>query len=209
VRREPIASLIFQPVVLILLTISFLVSAGNYGFLFWFPTVLDSLRQYSRSPLSDLQIGVLNGLPYVTAATAMVLISKHSDRTQERLWHVGIPLACAGILLLLSVFVGERSPNMAFVLLCLATTGSFGMMGPFWSIPTEWLPPAAAGAAIGLIQLSNLGGALGPLLAGLVERQTGSFKDAFGLMALGWCAAGALCLLLQRRAVRPHLGWVR
>jgi MFS family permease len=200
--RQSWPSLIVRPPVLVLLLISLLVSAGNYGFLFWLPSVLESIKLGTRAPLSPLQVGLLNALPYITAALGMILISRRSDRRQERPRHVASSLAWAGILLLVSVFAGARSPTLAFGLLCLATAGSFGMLGAFWAIPTELLPAEVAGAAIGVIQLSNLGGAIGPMLVGLLQKQTGSFKVAFEIMALGWCAGGALCLLLKRRPVR-------
>jgi sugar phosphate permease len=202
--QQSLTSVLFRPVVLVLLLISFLVSAGNYGFLFWLPTVLESLGSYRRSPLTQLQVGFLNALPYVTAALGMIWISKRSDRSQERFRHVAAALALAGTLLLISVFAGGRSPAMAFGLLCLATVGSFGMLGPFWAIPTEVLPSAVAGPAIGMIQLSNLGGAFGPMLVGFLDKHTGSFKDAFYLMGLGWCAGAVLCLLLQRGRLRTR-----
>jgi MFS family permease len=201
--RQSWLSLVFRPSVLILLLISFLISTGNYGFLFWLPSVLQSVRLGTQAPLSQLQVGFLNAIPYITAALGMVLISRRSDRRQERLLHVAASLAWAGTLLLASVFAVERSPALAFGLLCLATVGSFGMLGPFWSIPTELLPTEVAGAAIGLIQLSNLGGAIGPLLVGLLQRQTGSFKGSFEIMALGWWVGAGLCLSLKQRTQKP------
>ena len=191
-------SVMVYPPVLILLLISFFVSAGNYGFLFWLPTVLGSIHLGSRAPLTQLQVGLLNALPYITGALGMVLISKRSDRRQERPWHAAAALGWAGVLLMFSVFAFDRSPAIAFGLLCLATAGSFGMLGPFWAIPTERLPTGVAGAAIGVIQLSNLGGAIGPMLVGLLQKETGSFNGAFEIMALGWCAGAGLCLLLNR-----------
>jgi sugar phosphate permease len=185
-----------------LLLISFLVSAGNYGFLFWLPSVLENIKLGTRAPLSQLQVGLLNALPYITASLGMIFISKHSDRRQERPRHVAFSLGSAGILLLVSVSAAERFPTLAFGLLCLATAGSFGMLGPFWTIPTELLPAKVAGAAIGLIQLSNLGGAIGPMLVGLLQEQTGNFKGAFEIMALGWCAGAGLCSLLKPRPAR-------
>lgn len=199
-ERQSWLSLAFRPAILVLLLTSFLISTGNYGFLFWLPSVLQSITPGTGVPLTQIQVGFLNALPYITAALGMVLISRRSDRRQERLLHVAASLAWAGTMLLASVFAVEHSPALAFSLLCLTTIGSFGMLGPFWSIPTELLPTEAAGAAIGLIQLSNLGGAFGPFLVGLLQKQTGSFKGAFELMALGWWIGAALCLFLKQRA---------
>lgn len=195
-------SAILRPAVLLLLLISFLVSVGNYGFLFWLPSILESIKLGTRTPLSQLQVGFLNALPYITAAFGMIWLSKRSDRLQERPRHVAFSLGWAGILLFVAVFAAERSPILAFGLLCLATAGSFGMLGAFWSMPTELLPAEVAGAAIGLIQLSNIGGAVGPMLVGLLQKHTGSFKGAFEIMALGWCVGAGLCLLLKRRPIK-------
>ena len=198
VLRQSWPSVILRPPVLVLLLVSFLVSTGNYGFVFWLPSVLEGIKLGTRAALSQLQVGLLNALPYVTAALGMIFISKRSDRRQERPLHVAFSLGWAGILLLVGVLAGERSPALAFGLLCLATAGSFGMTGPFWTIPTELLPPEVVGPAIGLIQLSNLGGAIGPMLMGWLRKQTGSFQGAFEIMALGWCLGAVLCLLLKR-----------
>jgi len=203
VSHRSLLSLIFRPKILALFLVSFLISTGNYGFLFWLPSVLQSLRPGTQGFLTQFQIGFLNALPYITAAFGMVLISRRSDRRHERLLHVASSLAWAGTFLLVSVFFVARSPELAFALLCLATVGSFGMLGPFWSIPTELLPVEVAGTAIGLIQLSNIGGAIGPFLVGVLQRQTGSFKGAFVIMGLGWLAAALLCLLLKWLATQP------
>jgi MFS family permease len=197
-QRQSSLSVIFCPEVLILFLISFLVSMGNYGFLFWLPSVLESVKVEMRGPLSHFRVGLLNAIPYITAAFGMVVISKRSDRRQERPRHAASALGWAGILLLAAVFANGFSPMLAFGLLCLATIGSFGMLGPFWAMPTELLPAEVAGLAIGLIQLSNIGGAIGPILIGLLQKQTGSFKGAFALMALGWCVGAGFCLLLTR-----------
>ena len=137
----------------------------------------------------------------------MVLISRDSDRSHERSKHVAAALAWAGTLLLLSALVSERSATLGFVLLCLVAAGSYGMLGPFWAIPTETLSPAVAGSAVGLIQLSNLGGAFGPTLIGYLEGRTGSFTAAFSLLAVGWLIAASLSLLLKpARGRRPAAG---
>jgi cyanate permease len=58
--------------------------------------------------------------------------------------------------------------------------GSFlGRFGPFWTLPTEVLPPAVAGVGIGLINgAGNLGGTAGPWFFGVVRDTTGSFTLA-------------------------------
>jgi MFS family permease len=196
-KKQPFLASLFSRQVFLLMAISFLVSAGNYGYLFWLPSVIESSSLLSGNARSHFAVGVLNAIPYVFAAIGMILISKHSDRHSERSKHIAVALACAGACLIASALAVGQWPTLAFALLCLVGGGSYGMLGPFWAIPTETLPPAVAGSAIGLIQFSNLGGALGPTLIGYLEKQTGTFTRAFVLLGGGWLIAALLCLLLK------------
>lgn len=197
--REAFLVSLLRPQVLVMMAISFLVSAGNYGYLFWLPTVLESSSLGAGRTPSHISIGILNAVPYVAAAIGMVVISRHSDRHHERPKHVAVALGWAGIWLLVSGIVGARSPGIAFASLCLGAGGSYGMLGPFWAIPTETLAPEVAGSAVGLIQFSNLGGAFGPTLIGGLEKRTHSFTAGFSLLGMGWLVAAFLCLLLKPR----------
>ena len=161
-------------------------------------SVLESPIFHSGHSANHVVVGFLNALPYIVAGIAMVLISRHSDRQRERAKHVAVPLLWAGICLTASALVGVHSPVWAFVLLCLVSAGSFGVSGPFWAIPTETLPPATAGAALGLIQMSNLGGLVGPTLIGYLDEKTGGFTSAFVVLGIGWIAAALLCGLLKQ-----------
>jgi predicted MFS family arabinose efflux permease len=75
--------------------------------------------------------------------------------------------------------------------------GSFlGRFGPFWTLPSEVLPPAVVGVGIGLVNgVGNLGGTVGPYFFGVVKTHTGSFS-----MAL---AVGGLSLLLSALVAIP------
>jgi MFS family permease len=199
VEKESFLVSLVRPQVLAMMAISFLVSAGNYAYLFWLPTILETSKLAGGTPSSHFRIGVLNAFPYIAAAVGMILVSRHSDRHRERALHVAACMAWAGLLLLASIPFSRRSPVFSFFLLCLVAGGSYGMLGPFWAIPTETLPAATAGSAIGLIQFSNLGGAFGPTLIGYLEKRTGGFTGAFALLGVGWLAAAGLCLLLRPR----------
>ena len=62
--------------------------------------------------------------------------------------------------------------------------GVLRALRPFWSLPTEVLPPAVAGVGIGLVNgAGNLGGTVGPYFFGFIRDWTGSF--ALALTAAG------------------------
>ena len=94
-----------------------------------------------------------------------------------------------------------HAPTWSFVAISLVGAGSYGMLGPFWAIPTETLPRSVSGSAMGLINaLGNLGGYFGPLAVGFVYHRMGDFRYAFGLLSLAYLAGAALTLLLPSRA---------
>jgi nitrate/nitrite transporter NarK len=109
----------------------------------------------------------------------MILVAISSDRLQERKWHMICATAMSGVFLLLAQFVGQGSTIGILVCLTLAVASFFGRFGPFWSLPTEVLPPAVAGVGIGLVNgAGNLGGTVGPYFFGAVREWTGSFTLA-------------------------------
>jgi sugar phosphate permease len=192
VKREPHLQTLFRPQVLIMVLVYFLLNTGAYGYLFWLPSALGQARSFS-----SLVIGILYAIPYLIAGVAMVLISQHSDKTRERRHHVAFALAWGGMCILLGAVSSQLSLVVSFLFLFLANAGTFGALGPFWAIPTETLPRHAAGTAMGLINaVGNLGGYFGPLLVGYLNKHTGNFQYAFGLLSLSLLVGAALALLL-------------
>ena len=113
----------------------------------------------------------------------MVLIGNHSDSTGERRRHVAVPAFIGSAGLVLSAYMQTHSPLLAFGALCLAALGIWSTLGPFWSLPTEFLSgTAAAGGIAPVNSVGNVGGVFGPYLVGYVRTRTGSFTG--GLVAL-------------------------
>jgi len=194
-------TLISFPVV-VLVVINFLIATFNYGCLFWFPSAFESLAQ-----LSSFETGVLYALPYLLAGVGMVLFSRHSDKTGERRNHVAIGLALSGTLLLLGSLLSGHWLLVSFALICFSSVGSWGVLGSFWAIPTETLPRASVGAALGLINaIGNLGGYAGPKLVGYLTNQTGNFVFAFSVLSLLLLLGTSLlfCVRSQRVAVEQN-----
>jgi sugar phosphate permease len=123
-------SVLFQPLVWLLIIAYFLLNCGGYGFLFWLPSAIARAGKFS-----NLAIGLLYSAPYVAAGLIMVLNSWHSDRAGERRRHVALPLAVAGVCLSAGVFVNGYSPPLAFALICLAGAGPYAAIAPFWALP--------------------------------------------------------------------------
>src|ERR1700744_2655290 len=72
---------------IILLTIAFAFTLyGNYSIAFFLPLIIKGLG------LSNLEVGYVSALPSLCTAVGMILISRSSDRSGERFWHVIVPV---------------------------------------------------------------------------------------------------------------------
>ncbi len=160
---------ITEPKVLWLLMAYFFWMAGFYGFTMWAPSVVKS---FSGSGQSEL-VGWLSAIPFVFALVAMVVNSTWSDRRMKRQMHVAIPLILGAMGLVGGQFVGHW-PLMQMICLLVAAIGVYSPFGPFWTVPSTLLHKDVAGAAMGIINLGNLGGFLGPYVVGYIRGRTHS-----------------------------------
>jgi sugar phosphate permease len=197
VKPERFLRSLLRPPVLVMIGFYFLLNCGSYGYLFWLPSAMERART-----LSSAQVGGLFALPYIITAVGMVVISRHSDRTGERVGHVALAAAWAGALMLISVLLSHRFPALSFLAISLVGAGGYGALGPFWAIPTETLPRSISGTAMGLVNaLGNLGGYFGPLAVGYVHQATGDFVYAFALLSAAYFSSSILILLLRSPAM--------
>ena len=126
--------------------------------------------------------GIINAIPYVFGACAMMLWGRHSDRTGERPRHVAIAYYVAAAGLIATALMTD--PILTMTMLVIASIGGSSTGPTFWSLPTAMLSGTAAAGGIALINaLGNLGGFFGPYLFGLIKDATGG-SFTFGLIAL-------------------------
>jgi MFS transporter, ACS family, tartrate transporter len=185
---------LLRPQAWLMVGVYFSFASGMFGYIFWLPSAVEGARR-----LSNTFAGVLFAIPFLVGALSMVALSYHSDVVRERRCHVSLALAWAGVLLVTGVLVSNAVPVLAYMLICLVGAGIYGMMGPFWAIPTETLPARLAGPTMGLVNaFGNLGGYFGPLTVGYLKQRTGNFHYAFLVLAAVMLAGAGLALLLPR-----------
>jgi cyanate permease len=177
-----------HPSVLLLVFYNFFALMAEWGVNLWLPSVL------KESGFSIGVVGLLSALPAALGIVAMMTVAISSDRLRERKWHMIAATAAAGLaLVVLQMTSGSTLPLV--ICLTIAVGAFLGRFGPFWTLPGEILPPAVAGAAIGLINgAGNLGGAVGPYFFGVVKTHTGDF-------ALALAAAGVSLILSAMIAI--------
>jgi ACS family tartrate transporter-like MFS transporter len=180
-----------DPRVLAMAVIYFGTSAGLYTLGLWAPLMV---HQHGFSPM---QTGLFTAIPSVAALIAMIGWARHSDRTQERTWHIILPclLGCAGFLL-----AGAAQSSAALMLaLVLANVGISAPKAPLWALPTNFLSGAGAAAGIALINsIANLGGFVGPYAIGRLK-EMGGYAAGLDVVAASLALSAALAWWLGRR----------
>lgn len=184
-----------NPRVLALAMIYFGTSAGLYTLGIWAPQIIKQLG------VSSMTVGFLNAIPPIVSVVAMVLWSRHSDRTGERTWHVVI--ACVAATIGLIVAAGSNSIVGLIAALTLVNIGISCAKPPLWSMPTMFLSGAAAATGIATINsIGNLGGFAGPAMIGWIKDQTGSFNGGLYFVA-GLLVLSAVLTLVLGRSQKP------
>jgi len=130
---------------------------------------------------------------------AMPLWSYRSDRRQERLWHVVIPMAVAALGWLLVTL--SAVPLVRFGGLALVSIGGFCGMSIFWTLPASVLSQAARPAGIALVSMAGIfGSAVSPSIIGFLRDETGTFTSGL-LYLVALLAVSIVCVRASARDV--------
>ena len=189
-----------SPMIMMLIAGYLLIGFGVYSKNFFLPLMIKTMGY------SDQNVGYLSALPNLFGCIGMILFSRSSDRTGERVWHVVLPclLAAAGLLgagLTLAV-----NPILAMSCFCLAGFGISASLPCFWNLPTAWLGPAAAAGGIAVINsIGNISGYVAPQLVGVLRDATGGYEVPMIVASLFMLAAAVCILLSPHVAARPIL----
>jgi len=171
---------------------------GRYTMSFWTPQIIKSLS----SGYSNTTVGLLVMIPSLVSATAMVLISRSSDRRLERKFHAALPVLAA--VLALALIGTTRSPLSAVALLSFVEIGLCGFLAPFWAMPSEFLSGYAVATGFALINsVGNLGGFVGPSVVGFMSQRTGSIYSGLAFVSACMFMSFALLVFLPRETRAP------
>ncbi|HEX3574423.1 MAG TPA: MFS transporter [Rhodopila sp.] len=176
VRHYSLKQALTDKRVLLLSLVYFGGNFSGYGLVLFQPQIVNRLSQGFGLT------GVINAIPYVFAATAMVWWGRHSDKSGERPRHVAIAYSVSAAGLIATALMTD--PVLTMVMLVVTAMGQASTGPTFWTLPTAMLSGTAAAGGIALINaLGNLGGFFGPYLFGLIKDATGG-SFTFGLMAI-------------------------
>ena len=161
----------------------------QYGLSFFLPQIIKEFG------VSDIKAGFIATLPYLAGGLGMIIWSRNSDRTGERVWHCIIPFIAMIIGLGAAALADSLLLKMA--LLCVAAWGFFSVLPVFWTLPTSFLSGAGAAAGIAAVNsIGNLGGYIGPQIFGLLKTTTETDSAGLAFLAAVAAAGGLLVWLL-------------
>ena len=184
---------------IMMLTVGYLmIGFGVYSKDFFLPLMIKTMGY------GDQTVGYLSALPSLCGVIGMIVFSRSSDRTGERVWHVGLPCLMASAGLMGAGLTLAVNPIVAMACFCLAGFGISASLPCFWNLPTAWLGPAAAAGGIAVINsIGNISGYVAPQAVGLLRDVTGSYEIPMIAASLSMLAAAPCVLVAPRAETHP------
>ncbi|TDF84179.1 MFS transporter [Pseudomonas sp. H9] len=165
----------------------------------WTPLIIKSI---SAADSSNSTIGLLATIPQLCTIIGMVVWGLHSDRTQERKWHLVLPMLLAALGWMLAAWGG--TPLIQLSGICMAATGSYTAMSIFWTTPDQAMSFKARAIGIAVINaVGNIGSALNPLVVGWLKDLTQSFTAGIAYATVLLLVGTLLIFLLPIAAPTP------
>jgi len=182
-----------QPRVWAMAFVFFCVSMTNGSVNFFAPQII------KQAGFSNMTVGLLAAIPYSVGVLAVLVWGWHSDRHNERRWHVVIPLVVAAIGI--AITAASETITIQIAGLTFAGLGMFSVLAILWTLPGEFLVGAAAAGGIAVINsIGNLGGFAGPVVVGVLKDITGSFSGGLLIDAVVLLVATGVVLTITRPA---------
>lgn len=172
---------------------------GLYSLAFFLPTIISGFQERFGTTFSVFEKGLVNAVPYVPAAIALFLWSRHISRHGFKSWHIALPTLLAGLSVPVALYMG--SPYLTILVIAVTACGIFMALPNFWSLPPQFLTGAAAAAGIAFINtFGNIGGFSAPYVTGWLTDLTGDEKLGLWLTGGFLVLSAVILLLLSRRS---------
>ena len=195
------AKAIASPTIVLLMLVYLLVGFGVYGKAYFLPLMIKSLGY------SNTAVGYISMIPAITGVIGMVIFSRRSDRTGERVWHLVVPCLLGGVGCALAGLFMSVNPWLAVAAFSLASFGISGSLPVFWNLPTAFLSAAAAAGGIAFINsVGNISGYAAPQMVGLLRDFTGDYEAPMVVLGVLVFLAGVL-VPLAARAAETRKSW--
>jgi MFS family permease len=168
-KRVALRALLCDPKLYVFSLINFLFLGAVYVLVFWTPTLI-----HSWGVKDVFHIGLLAAIPNIVGAIGMLLISRSSDRNNERRWHFigGVALIAIG---LLGIPILNGGVATSLTLLSIATIGTASMTPLFYAFVSDYLPKEQAALGLAVIpSLADIAPIMTPSIGAWLRATTGN-----------------------------------
>ncbi|MBP8532290.1 MFS transporter [Streptomyces sp. MK37H] len=186
---------LLRPAVLYMALIYLGLEFGEYALGFFLPQMVQSFSDQFGTHLSLMQIGLISAIPSAVGVCCMIFWGRHSDRAQERTWHIVIPTLIGAAAIAASPFFSNFFIGM--VLVSVTAAAIYSSIPVFWQLPSRYLVGTAAAVGVAVINsVGNLSGIIAPSLTGVLKDATGTYSAGYILLGvfLLFAAGGTLAL---------------
>jgi ACS family 4-hydroxyphenylacetate permease-like MFS transporter len=161
----------------------------------WMPQMV---RDMNAPGTPYWMIGVISAIPSLFTIAAIPLWSVHSDRRREKFWHsIGAVLVGA---VAWEVAAVASMPALRMTALTVASVSTIAAWPIFFTTPAAVLPREAHPAGIAFFNTIGIaGGAVSPLIMGILRQTTGSFGAPMAVMGLILAVGAGFVFLVPRR----------
>ncbi|MGT8765107.1 MFS transporter [Klebsiella pneumoniae] len=164
----------------------FTINYTSYFFITWLPTYL-----VKEKGMDFIKMGMVAALPLLCGMVIEVFAGWASDRLVHKkvLSLTATRKLFLTIGLLMALCIGfapfTDSVFMTVLLLCVAKSGTTVAASQVWALPGDVAPKNSVSIVAGLQNtVSNMGGAVGPIITGAIVAATGSFNWALVFSAI-------------------------
>ncbi len=192
--RGAIRALLRNPLLYVFSLINFLFLGAVYVLVFWTPTLI-----HSWGVKDVFQIGLLGAIPNIVGAIGMILMSRSSDRRNERRWHFAGGVALIAIGLLGIALLAPGVPG-SIILLAIATIGTASMTPLCYALIADSLPRNQMAVALAAIpSIANIAPMVTPAIGTWLRTSTGSNSATLYFIVGLYAAAAVLMVVAVRR----------
>jgi ACS family tartrate transporter-like MFS transporter len=174
------------------------ITYGLYSLSFFLPSIVTGFKKTFDTDFSLVTTGLIVAVPFAVGAVAMVLWSRHSDRTGERIWHVAIPTLIGAVSIPIALYM--QSPLTTMIAVTVNAVGVFCALPVFWYLPSTFLTGAGAAAGIAVVNsVGNTSGFGAPYVTGWLFDATGNSRAGLWVVGAVMLVAVVLVLVLRSR----------
>ncbi len=203
-KHPSIRSAFGNPRVWVLGLIYFGFIYGLYTLAFFLPTIISGFQTAAGVKFDYIDKGLITAIPYLPAAAALFLTTRHATKHGVKTGHIAIPAFVGAVSIPLALFAG--SPVVTIAIITVTACAIFSALPNFWTVPTQFLTGIAAAAGIALINtMGNIAGFSAPYLTGYLHDWTGDYKVSMFVVGGFMALSGILMVLMSRRTPKVEV----